>query len=211
VHLKKIKKGGELMEEVHKLKSLPFAYDALEGMSEQQLKYHHDVHYAAYVRNRNKIEAQLAEMRRKGDFPNMRGLKLSESHNASGMILHETYWQTLGGKGGEPTSKLAEKIKQDFGFLKTWKKEFTAVAKGARGWALLCYDLSDNRLHIYSVDFHDQGAVWGSIPIMALDVWEHAFYHDHGPNKGAYFEAFWKNINWENINENFEKVALKFE
>jgi len=150
-------------------------------------------------------------MRRKGDFPNMRGLKLSESHNASGMILHETYWQTLGGKGGEPTSKLAEKIKQDFGFLKTWKKEFTAVAKGARGWALLCYDLSDNRLHIYSVDFHDQGAVWGSIPIMALDVWEHAFYHDHGPNKGAYFEAFWKNINWENINENFEKVALKFE
>jgi len=76
------------MRERYEVKPLPFAYTALDGISEQQLKYHHDVHYAAYVRNRNKIEDQLAEMRRKGDFPNIRGLKLSESHNASGMILH---------------------------------------------------------------------------------------------------------------------------
>ncbi len=199
------------MEEIYKTKTLPFAYNALVGISEQQLKYHHDVHYAAYVRNRNKIEAQLTEMRRKRDFPNIRGLKLSESHNASGMILHEVYWQTLGGKGGEPIGKLAEKIIKDFGSFEIWKKEFTAVATSARGWALLCYDLSDNRLHIYSVDFHDQGAVWGSIPIMALDVWEHAFYHDQGPNKGPYLEAFFRNVNWERLNEKFEKMAYKFE
>ncbi|MDH5438802.1 MAG: superoxide dismutase [Candidatus Bathyarchaeota archaeon] len=199
------------MGEMYKVKPLPFAYTALDGISEQQLKYHHDVHYAAYVRNRNKIEDQLADMRRKGDFPNLRGLKLSESHNASGMILHEVYWQTLGGKGGWPTGKLAEKIRQDFGSFETWKKEFMAVADSARGWVLLCYDLSDNRLHVYSVDFHDQGAVWGSIPIMALDVWEHAFYYDQGPKKGSYFEAFFRNVNWERINENFEKIASKFE
>lgn len=198
------------MGEVYKVKPLPFAYNALDGISEQQLKYHHDVHYAAYVRNRNKIEAQLAEMRRKGDFPNIRGLKLSESHNASGMVLHEVYWQTLGGKGGEPIGKLAEKIRQDFGSFEIWKKEFMAVANSARGWALLCYDLSDNRLHIYSVDFHDQGAVWGSIPIMALDVWEHAFYHDQGPNKGPYLEAFFRNVNWERISENFDKISSEF-
>jgi len=199
------------MGEIYKEKTLPFAYNALDGISEQQLKYHHDVHYAAYVRNRNKIEAQLTEMRRRGDFPNIRGLKLSESHNASGMILHEAYWQTLGGKGGEPIGKLAEKIRKDFGSFEIWKKEFTAVAKSARGWALLCYDLSDNRLHIYSVDFHDQGAVWGSIPIMALDVWEHAFYHDQGPNKGPYLEAFFRNINWEKLNKKFAKMTSKFE
>jgi len=197
------------MGEIHKVKPLPFAYNALDGISEQQLKYHHDVHYAAYVKNRNQIEDQLAEMRKKGDFSNIRGLRLNESHNASGMILHEVYWQTLGGKGGEPLGKLAEKIKQDFGSFEAWKKEFMAVANSARGWALLCYDLSDNRLHIYSVDFHDQGAVWGSIPVMALDVWEHAYYHDQGPNRGAYFEAFWKNVNWKKINENFEKIASK--
>jgi len=75
----------------------------------------------------------------------------------------------------------------------------------------MCYDLSDNRLHIYSVDFHDQGAVWGSIPIMALDVWEHAFYYDQGPKKGPYLEAFFRNINWKRVSENFEKISSKFE
>lgn len=108
--------------EIYKVKPLPFAYNALEGISEQQLKYHHDTHYAAYVTNRNKIEEQLDEMRKKGDFPNIRGLKLNESHNASGMILHEVYWDTLGEKGGEPKGKLAEKMKQDFDSIENWKK-----------------------------------------------------------------------------------------
>jgi Fe-Mn family superoxide dismutase len=193
--------------EIHKVKPLPFAYNALEGISEQQLKFHHDTHYIAYVNNRNKIEEQLDEMRKKGDFPNIRGLKLNESHNASGMILHEVYWDTLGGKGGDPKGKFAEKMKQDFGSIENWKKEFMAIANTARGWILLCFDLSDNRLHNYSVDFHDQGAVWGAIPIMALDLWEHAHYTDYGPNKAKYFEAFFKNINWEKISENFEKIS----
>ena len=193
--------------EIHKIKPLPFAYNALEGISEQQLKYHHDTHYTAYVNNRNKIEEQLDEMRKKGDFPNIRGLKLNESHNASGMILHEVYWNTLGGKGGDPKGKLAEKMKQDFGSIENWKKEFMAIATTGRGWVLLCYDFSDNRIHNYSVDFHDQGAVWGSIPIMALDLWEHAHYTDYGPNKAKYFEAFFKNINWDKISENFDKVS----
>lgn len=193
--------------EIHKAKPLPFAYNALEGISEQQLKYHHDTHYIAYVNNRNKIEEQLDEMRKKGDFPNIRGSKLNESHNASGMILHEVYWETLGGKGGDPKGKLAEKMKQDFGSIENWKKEFMAIANTARGWVLLCFDLSDNRLHNYSVDFHDQGAVWGAIPIMALDLWEHAHYTDYGPNKAKYLEAFFKNINWEKISQMFEKVS----
>jgi Fe-Mn family superoxide dismutase len=60
-------------------------------------------------------------------------------------------------------------------------------------------------------DFHDQGAVWGSIPMMTLDVWENAFYHDQGPNKGPCFEAFFKNVKWERNNENFEKITSKFE
>jgi len=193
--------------EIYKVKPLPFAYNALEGISEQQLKFHHNTHYVAYVNNRNKIEEQLDEMRKKGDFPNIRGLKLNESHSASGMILHEVYWDTLGGKGGDPKGKLAEKMKQDFGSIENWKKEFMAIANTARGWVLLCSDLSDNRLHNYSVDFHDQGAVWGAIPIMALDLWEHAHYTDYGPNKAKYFEVFFKNINWEKINENFEKIS----
>ncbi len=197
------------MVEIHKVKPLLFPYNALDGISEQQLKYHHDVHYAAYISGRNRIETQLEEMRKKGEFPEIRGVKLGESHNASGMILHEVYWETLGGKGGEPSGRLAAQIRKDFGSYDAWKKEFLDIATTGRGWVLLCFDPSDLRLHNYSVDFHDQGAVWGSIPILALDLWEHAYYTDQGPNRAKYLEAFFKNINWERIDEKFEGITSK--
>jgi len=188
------------------VKPLPFPYDALEGISEKQIRYHHDKHYASYIKNRNKIEQKLKEARDKGDFSAIRALKLNESHNASGMILHEIYFDCLGGKGGKPTGKLADKINEDFGSFENWKKEFLAMAKSSRGWVLLCFDPSDNRLHNFNVDFHDIGAVWDSIPILALDVWEHAYYFDYGPDRGKYIEAFFNNINWERINEKLKKL-----
>jgi len=193
-----------------KIKPLPFPYNALDGISEQQIRFHHDKHYVAYVNNRNDIEQKLKEMRNKGDFSAVRGLKLNESHNASGMILHEIYFNCLGEKGGEPTGKLAEKIKEDFGSFDKWKSEFLAIAKSSRGWVLLCFDPSDGKLHNYNVDFHDVGAVWESIPILALDIWEHAYYLDQGPNKDKYFEAFFKNLNWKWISEKFNKIYNQF-
>ena len=125
------------MVEIYKIKPLPFAYDALDDISEQQLKYHYDVHYAGYVNGRNKVEEQLAEMRKKGEFPDIRNLKTRESDNASGMILHEVYWETLGGEGGEPTGKLAEKMREDFGSFENWKKEIMAFTM-AQGDGLSC-------------------------------------------------------------------------
>lgn len=177
------------------VKPLPYAYNVLKGLSEQQLKYHHDTHYVAYVNNLNKIEQQLSEARAKGDFSAIRALKLNESFNTSGMVLHELYFDNLGGKGGEPTGKLAEMIKRDFGSFGDWKKEFTEMAKATRGWALLC--LFNGRLRNYSVDYHDIGAVWNARPILALDMWEHAYYLDYGPDKGKYLEAFFNNLRWE--------------
>jgi len=192
--------------EKFEVKPIPFPYDTLEGISEKQIRYHHDKHYASYVKNRDNIEQKLKEARDKGDFSGIRGLKLNESHNASGMILHEIYFDCLGGKGGLPTGKLADKINEDFGSYENWKKEFLAMAKSSRGWVLLCFDPSDNRLHNFNVDFHDIGAIWGSVPILALDVWEHAYYLDYGPDRGKYIEAFFKNINWKRINEKLKKL-----
>jgi Fe-Mn family superoxide dismutase len=191
---------------VFQIKPLPFAYDALDGISEQQIMYHHDKHYASYVNNRNDIEQKLMDARENGDFSAVRALKLNESHNASGMILHEIYFDCLGGKGGWPTGKLAEKISDDFGLYENWKKEFLAIAKSSRGWVLLCLDTSDGKLHNFNVDFHDMGAVWGAIPLLALDAWEHAYYLDYGPDKDKYFEAFFKNLNWNTIEKKFNSI-----
>jgi len=181
----------------YSVKPLPFAYNALSGISEQQIKYHHDTHYAAYVNNLNKIEQQLTELRAKGDYSAIRGLKLNESFNTGGMVLHELYFDNLGGKGEEPAGELAEMIKRDFGSFENWKKEFIEIAKAARGWVLLC--LFDGKLHNYSVDYHDVGAVWGARPVLALDVWEHAYYLDYGPDRAKYLEAFFKNLDWSKV------------
>jgi len=183
------------------VKPLPYAYNALKGISEQQIKYHHDTHYAAYVNNLNKIEQQLADMAAKGDFSAIRGLKLNESFNTSGMISHEIYFESLGGDGAI-TGQIAEKIKQDFGSFESWKAEFLGMARAARGWALLCY--LNGKLHNYAVDYHDIGAIWGARVLLALDVWEHAYYLDYGPDKEKYFDAFFKNINWNKVSAKME-------
>lgn len=181
------------------VKHLPYSYSSLEGISEQQIKYHHDVHYAAYVSNLNKLEQEEAELISKGDFSAIRALKLNESFNTSGMILHELYFDNLGGSGGEPTGKLLDFINRDFGSFENWKKEFLGMASAGRGWVLLC--IFNGKLKNYLVDYHDLGAVWGAKPILALDLWEHAYYLDYGPDKTKYLQAFFKNIDWEKVNQ----------
>lgn len=192
----------------HEEKPLPFEPDALDGISRQVNEWHHDSHYAAYVKGRNGVEKRLEEMREKGDFSDIRAVKRSESHNASGQALHEIYWAILGGDG-EIDDELAihERIVKDFGSMESWVAEFKAVALAARGWAILCWDPSDGRLHVYLVDAHDVGAVWGAIPILPLDVWEHAYYFDHGPNRAAYVESFLGNVNWKAVDEFYRRAV----
>jgi Fe-Mn family superoxide dismutase len=187
---------------MHEIKELKFDPKSLKGISEKQITLHHDKHYAGYVNAKNKIEETLA----KGDFGHIRELKKNESHNASGMVLHEIYFSHLGGKGGEPSGALLEKIKEDFGSFGNWKKEFLACAGAARGWVLLCFDWHDRKMHNYIVDFHDEGAVWAASPLLAMDVWEHAYYLDYGPDKNKYMDAFFENIDWMQVQKRFDSL-----
>jgi len=187
---------------------LPYDPDALEGISRETTEWHHDAHYVAYVRGRNAVEKRIDEMREKGDFTDVRGVKRNESHNANGQILHEIYLAVLGGDG-VPDEELAvvERIAEDFGSFETWLAEFKAVAMQARGWSILCWDASDERLHVYLVDEHDVGAVWGARPLVPIDVWEHAYYYDHGPNRAAYVETFLDNLNWAAVDELYRRAT----
>lgn len=196
------------MAHEHPEKPLPFDTGALQGISRQVNEWHHDSHYESYVRGRNAVEKRLEEMRQKGDFSEIRDVKRSESHNASGQILHEIYWAVLGGSGEvDPDLPIHQKIEADFGSFDVWRAEFKAVAGAARGWAITCWDPSDGRLHVYLVDGHDDGAVWGAQPLIPLDVWEHAYYYDHGPNRGAYVDAFLANLNWKAVDELYRRAS----
>jgi len=108
--------------------------------------------------------------------------------------------------GGEPSGDLADRIEADFGSYEGWKGEFEAAAGAAGGWALLVYDPVADQLRNLVVDKHDQGALWGSHPILACDVWEHSYYYDYGPDRGSFIEGFFDVIDWDNVAEQYEKA-----
>lgn len=198
------------MAHEHETTPLPFSTDALNGISRQTTEWHHDTHYVAHVKGRNAVEKRIAEMREKDDFADIRAVKLSESHNASGQILHELYYAILGGDGAiDATLPVHAQIVADFGTYETWVQELKAVAGAARGWAVTCWDSSDGRLHVYLVDGHDRGAVWGAQPIVAVDVWEHAYYYDHGPNRAGYVDAVLKNLNWKAVDAYYRRAVAR--
>ncbi len=197
----------------HELPDLPYDYDALKGISEDVVRFHHDKHHAGYISGRNSAEEKLQDARDAGDWSNLRLIKEDESFNQSGQVLHNIYWSNLGGPGGRPEGTLLEKMEEDFGSFDTFKEEFreACTASGRSGWTLLLFDMSDGRLHTGLVDFHNQFAWWNVVPVLACDVWEHAYYYDQGPDRGKYVDAFFDNIDWEDVSQRLEAAQAAYD
>ncbi len=197
----------------HSVKPLPFAYNATKGISEQVNKWHHDTHYAGYVNKRNEIELELQKAdlsKANANWSPFRALKERETFNANGQVLHEIYWAVLGGNG-EPDKNMevVNKIEKDFGSFEAWKEDMTASAKSALGWAVLAWDPTDGKLRNFIGDTHSQGSVWGSVPLIALDVFEHSYYFDFGPDRAKYIQAYLDNIDWKKVEDRFRKLVPK--
>jgi Fe-Mn family superoxide dismutase len=194
-----------------KPKPLPFTYNALKGISEQTNKFHHDTHYVGYVNKRNEIERKLDSVDRSAanaNFSEFGGLKRHETFNANGQVLHEIYWEVLGGSGN-PGGAMSDKIKQDFGSFEKWREDFVACGKVALGWTVLAWDPSDAKLRNFIGDSHNQGGLWGAVPLVAMDCFEHSYYHDQGPNRAAYIDAYLSNIDWKKVEDRYEKFVPK--
>ncbi len=195
----------------HVLPPLPYAYNALKGLSEQLVTWHHDRHFKGYVDGRNAVETALAAMDPAAagfDAKTYAGLKKQETFHACGQILHEVYFSNLGGDGGAGGQAVVAALERDFGSLTKWVADLRAAAIAAGiGWGVTCWDPSCGRLVNFSVESHQLGAVWGAVPVVALDCWEHAFYHDYGPDKGKYLDVFFQNLHWDRINERFQAAG----
>jgi len=190
------------------LVELEYGYDELEPfISEQVLEWHHDVHHQGYVNGWNSAEENLEQQRSSGDFSDTGSILGSFTHNYCGTVLHDLFWRVMSPNGGgEPEGELRDKIEEDFGNYENWKKEFQAAAKSAGGWALLVYIPRTDELHNVAVDKHDEGAVWGAHPVLALDVWEHSYYHDYGPDRADFVEGFFDVVEWEEAEQVFDEV-----
>ena len=174
----------------------------IEGFSEALLKNHFTL-YQGYVTNTNRLLDSLASMLKEGKMgtPEYAELKRRLGFEFNGMRLHEYYFENLGGKGVIGKSgKLGKKLAEDFGSYEDWERDFrgTAAMRGI-GWAILYQDNITGKLINQWINEHETGHLAGGIPILVLDVFEHAFMIDYGLKRADYIEAFFKNINWDKV------------
>lgn len=191
------------------VKELRFAKDALEGISARTIETHHDKLYAGYVNKRNEITELLGKADRSKaaqTYSEYRELKLEETFNADGQILHELYFDCLGGKGQPPTGAFAQKVKEDFGSWENFIEDAIACAMAARGWAVTAYDPSDGKIHNYLCDVHNHGGVWGCTPLWTIDSYEHAYFMDYGSDRKSYIMALLKNVDWSVVEKRYESI-----
>lgn len=181
----------------------PLKFESLEGISDETLAIHHDKLYAGYVKKIVEINEALGALRKSGEaagnatYSQFRALKDAETFAVNGVYLHEWYFDGLGGKGDATEApELSEALKEKWGSVEDGLKYFSEAAMAARGWSVLCWDMKAGMLKHYNADAHNQGGVWGCIPIIVLDVYEHAYFIDFGSDRKAYIVAFWKNFDW---------------
>jgi len=174
----------------------------MEGFSEPLLKNHFTL-YQGYVTNTNKLMDALNQMLKDGKTgtPEFAELKRRFGWEFNGMRLHEYYFENLGGKGGiSKNGKLYQKLTESFGSYEAWEKDFkaTGTMRGI-GWVVLYQDITNGKLINFWINEHDVGHPAGGMPILIMDVFEHAFMIDYGLKRADYIEAFFKNINWTEV------------
>ena len=193
----------------HVLPELPYPYNALEPhYDEQTVRIHHDMHHKAYVDGLNNAEARQAEAVEKGDFALVKHWARELAFNGSGHILHTIFWDNMKPGGGGPAyGAAAELIDRDYGSFENFKKLFTAAAGAVEGsgWAILACHPTFEKLVVLQAEKHQDLTQWGAVPLLIVDVWEHAYYLKYQNKRAAWLEAWWNLVNWADVNR---RVAL---
>jgi superoxide dismutase, Fe-Mn family len=190
----------------HAVKPLPFDPAKLTGLSEKLIRSHWENNYQGSVRTLNMIEGRLAAAMADAELPPVvyGGLKREELHRTGSIILHELYFEQLGGNG-QPGDAIRDALASAFGSFAAWEAEFrrTAMAlAGGSGWAILAWNQYTKSLHNYWAWDHTNGPVAG-VPLITLDMYEHAFHMDYGTAAAKYVDAFMRNLDWGVIGRRF--------
>jgi len=190
------------------LPPLPYAYDALEPhIDAETMHLHHDKHHQAYVTGLNNALKALAALDAADTPPGaalLAGLQEDLSFNAGGHLLHTLFWTVMGpNAGGEPQGELADALARDFTSVAAFRKRFAAVAAGVKGsgWSILAYEPLGDRLIVLQVKQHDLQIAPGVVPILPLDVWEHAYYLKYHNVRADYVKAWWNVVNWQAVSD----------
>jgi len=189
------------------LPDLSYDYGALEpNISGKIMELHHDKHHLAYVNGANSALDALAEARENNDLTMVNKFQKDLAFNLAGHVNHTVFWKNMSPEGGDkPTGELAAAIDEFFGSFDAFRAHFTASALGIQGsgWSILVWDILGQKLIIEQLYDHQGNLSVGSIPLLMLDMWEHAFYLDYQNVKPEYVKAFWNIVNWADVQARF--------
>ena len=174
----------------------------LDGISRTSVEAHYRL-YQGYVNKRNEILGKLAVVdlgSANQVYSDLRALKVDLTFAIGGIKNHELYFEHLGGQGGDPTGQVGRLIERDFGSVDAWRVDLKATGIAGRGWAWTAYDWDERRLFNYIGDAQNTFPVWNATPLVALDVYEHAYFLDYQTDRGAYIDAFFANLDWNVVN-----------
>jgi Fe-Mn family superoxide dismutase len=190
------------------LPDLAYDFAALEPhISGRIMQLHHGKHHAAYVAGANATLDLMAEARDKNDLSWINKLQKDLAFNLGGHVNHSIFWKNLSASGGDkPTGELAAAIHEYFGSFDGFRSHFSANAMGIQGsgWSILAWDVLGQRLIIEQLYDQQGNLVAASVPLLMLDMWEHAFYLDYQNVKADYVAAFWNIVSWQDVQARFE-------
>jgi Fe-Mn family superoxide dismutase len=196
----------------HELPPLPYPYDALEPIiDEQTMRLHHDIHHLGYVKGLNTAEEKLAEARTSGDFALVKHWSREAAFHGAGHLLHSIFWTNMTAADratATPSGELSRAIDRSFGGFEAFKAQFQAAANAVEGsgWGILAYRPVDDNLVILQAEKHQNLTQWGVVPLLVLDVWEHAYYLKYQNKRPEYVKGFFNIINWDDIAERYAKA-----
>ena len=183
----------------------------LDGISRETIEAHYRL-YQGYIGQRNEILGKLADVDLASAnqvYSELRSLKVDLTFAIGGIKNHELYFEHLGGNGGDPKGAFGALVARDFGSAAAWKADLKATGMGARGWAWTAYDWDEGRLFNYIGDAQNTFPVWNASPLVALDVYEHAYFADFSTDRGAYIDTFFNNLDYAVVDGWVEAYGIR--
>jgi len=184
---------------------------SMKGISKKTIEDHLKL-YTGYVNKYNEITEKLKSLTEEEFtqanqvFSTIRSLKTELSFAWGGIINHEIYFNHLGGNGGTAKGSLLAQIQKDFGSFEKYKRDLKASALSARGWVWTVWNRREKKLMNHIGDSQNTYTLWEASPLLALDTYEHAYFVDHGVNRGKYIDTFFENIDWNIVEKTFEAI-----
>ena len=197
-------------EEITPRELKPELYE-LDGISRATIEAHYKL-YEGYVNKRNEILGKLAGVdigSANQVYSELRALKVDLTFAIGGIKNHEIYFEHLGGGGGDPDGLIRDLIERDFGSVGEWRADLKATGMGGRGWAWTAYDWDEGRLFNYIGDAQNTFPVWNATALVALDVYEHAYFVDFGTDRSGYIDAFFNNLDYDVVNDWSQKYGVR--